>query len=123
MPTPTDISAAAQRLAGIVNHTPVMTSRTLNEICRCEVYLKCENYQRVGAFKFRGAYNAVSQLTDEQKAKGVVTHSSGNHAQGLALAAKLNGVKATIVMPEDSPTCEKGRYGWLWRRNCHLPCR
>ncbi len=107
MPTPTDISAAAQRLAGIVNNTPVMTSRTLNEICGCEVYLKCENYQRVGAFKFRGAYNAVSQLTDEQKAKGVVTHSSGNHAQGLALAAKLNGVKATIVMPEDSPPVKK----------------
>ena len=103
MPNPTDISAAAKRLAGIVNRTPVMTSRTLNAICGCEVYLKCENYQRVGAFKFRGAYNAVSQLTDAQKAKGVVTHSSGNHAQGLALAAKLNGVKATIVMPDDSP--------------------
>lgn len=104
---PTDISAAAARLAGIVNQTPVMTSRTLNEICGCDVYLKCENFQRVGAFKFRGAYNAVSQLTEAQKAKGVVTHSSGNHAQGLALAARLNGVKATIVMPEDSPPVKK----------------
>jgi threonine dehydratase/phosphoglycerate dehydrogenase-like enzyme len=104
---PTDIAAAAKRLTGIVNHTPVMTSRTLNEICGCKVYLKCENFQRVGAFKFRGAYNAVSQLTEEQKANGVVTHSSGNHAQGLALAAKLNGVKATIVMPEDSPPVKK----------------
>ncbi|PID84694.1 MAG: hypothetical protein CSB13_11785 [Chloroflexi bacterium] len=107
MLTPQDISTAAKRLAGIANHTPIMTSRTLNEICGCEVYLKCENYQRVGAFKFRGAYNAVSQLTDEQKAKGVVTHSSGNHAQGLALAAKLLGVKATLVMPEDSPPIKK----------------
>lgn len=107
MLTPTDISAAAKQVAGIVNHTPVMTSRTLNEICGCEVYLKCENFQRVGAFKFRGAYNAVAQLTEAQKANGVITHSSGNHAQGLALAAKLNGVKATIVMPEDSPPVKK----------------
>jgi threonine dehydratase len=94
-------------LSGIANKTPVLTSRTLNELCGCEVYLKCENFQRVGAFKFRGAYNAVSQLTDAEKARGVITHSSGNHAQGLALAAKLNGVKAVIVMPDDSPPVKK----------------
>ena len=104
---PTAIPAAAKRLAGIVNHTPIMSSRTLNEICGCDVYLKCENFQRVGAFKFRGAYNAVAQLTAVQKANGVITHSSGNHAQGLALAAKLNGVKATIVMPENAPPVKK----------------
>ncbi len=104
---PTAVSAAAENIKGIANRTPVMTSRTLNEITGREIYLKCENYQRVGAFKFRGAYNAVSQLSAEQKAVGVVTHSSGNHAQGLALAAKLQGVKATIVMPDDAPPVKK----------------
>lgn len=107
MLTPTAVSQAAQNLKGIVKHTPVMTSRTLNEITGRQIYLKCENYQRVGAFKFRGAYNAVSQLGDAQKAAGVVTHSSGNHAQGLALAAKLQGIKATIVMPDDAPPVKK----------------
>ena len=107
MLTPTAVSEAAKNIAGIANRTPVMTSRTLNEITGREIYLKCENYQRVGAFKFRGAYNAVSQLSDEQKAVGVVTHSSGNHAQGLALAAKLQGVKATIVMPDNAPPVKK----------------
>lgn len=107
MLTPTAVSQAAQNLKGIANHTPVMTSRTLNEITGRQIYLKCENYQRVGAFKFRGAYNAVSQLSDAQKAAGVVTHSSGNHAQGLALAAKLQGIKATIVMPDDAPPVKK----------------
>lgn len=107
MLTPTAVSQAAQNLKGIVKHTPVMTSRTLNEITGRQIYLKCENYQRVGAFKFRGAYNAVSQLNDAQKAAGVVTHSSGNHAQGLALAAKLQGIKATIVMPDDAPPVKK----------------
>ncbi|MBK8985084.1 MAG: pyridoxal-phosphate dependent enzyme [Chloroflexi bacterium] len=102
-----DVSAAAARLAGIVKQTPVMTSRTLNERTGCEIYLKCENFQRVGAFKFRGAYNAVSQLSDAEKAAGVITHSSGNHAQGLALAAKLLGVKAVIVMPDNAPAIKK----------------
>ncbi|MCB9445662.1 MAG: pyridoxal-phosphate dependent enzyme [Ardenticatenaceae bacterium] len=104
---PSKISEAAQRLAGIVNHTPVITSRTINDRVGGQVFLKCENFQRVGAFKFRGAYNAVSQLTQEQKDAGVITHSSGNHAQGLALAAKLLGVKATIVMPEDAPAIKR----------------
>ena len=107
MLTPTAVSQAAQNIKGIANHTPVMTSRTLNQITGRQIYLKCENYQRVGAFKFRGAYNAVSQLSEAQKAAGVVTHSSGNHAQGLALAAKLLGVKATIVMPDNAPPVKK----------------
>jgi len=102
-----DVAAAAKRLAGIAKKTPVMTSRTLNERTGCEVYLKCENFQRVGAFKFRGAYNAVSQLSAAEKAAGVITHSSGNHAQGLALAAKLLGVKAVIVMPDNAPAIKK----------------
>ena len=102
-----DVAEAAQRLKGIVNQTPVFTSRTLNERVGCQVFLKCENYQRVGAFKFRGAYHAISQLSDEQKAAGVITHSSGNHAQGVALAARLLGVKAVIVMPEDAPAIKR----------------
>ncbi|MCB9004150.1 MAG: pyridoxal-phosphate dependent enzyme [Ardenticatenaceae bacterium] len=100
---PTAVSQAMQRLTGIVNRTPVLTSRTLNGRTACQVFMKCENFQRVGAFKFRGAYNAISQLSEAQKAAGVITHSSGNHAQGLALAAQLLGVKATVVMPEDAP--------------------
>ena len=107
IPQPTAVIEAATRLQGIVNQTPIHTSRTLNHITNQKVYLKCENFQRVGAFKFRGAYNAVSQLSDAQKNAGVVTHSSGNHAQGLALAAKLLGVKATIVMPDDAPAIKK----------------
>ncbi len=106
-PDPTAVLAAANRIQGIANHTPIHTSRTLNQQTGQQIYLKCENFQRVGAFKFRGAYNAVSQLSAEQKAAGVVTHSSGNHAQGLALAAKLLGVKATIVMPEDAPAIKR----------------
>jgi threonine dehydratase len=107
IPTPEDVAAAAERLDGVANRTPVMTSRTLNEIAGCEVFLKCENLQRVGAFKFRGAYNAISQLTPEQKAAGVITHSSGNHAQGVALAAQLLDVPAVIVMPEDAPPIKR----------------
>ncbi|MCA9978094.1 MAG: pyridoxal-phosphate dependent enzyme, partial [Anaerolineales bacterium] len=75
--TPSVIADAAKRLTGVVNRTPVLTSRTLNTMTGCEVFLKCENFQRVGAFKFRGAYNAISQLTPAQKAAGVITHSSG----------------------------------------------
>ena len=105
--SPSIVAEAAQRLAGIVNETPVFTSRTLNERVGCQVFLKCENFQRVGAFKFRGAYNAISQLDEAQKAAGVITHSSGNHAQGVALAARLLGVKAVIVMPEDAPPVKR----------------
>ncbi len=104
---PTAVAQAAQRLNGIVNRTPVMTSRTLNQLTGREIFFKCENFQRVGAFKFRGAYNAVSQLSDAEKMAGVITHSSGNHAQGLALAAQLHGVQATIVMYEEAPAIKR----------------
>ncbi|WP_420644127.1 pyridoxal-phosphate dependent enzyme [Candidatus Leptofilum sp.] len=107
IPQPTAVLEAANRIAGIANQTPVHTSRTLNQQTGHQIFLKCENFQRVGAFKFRGAYNAVSQLSKAQKEAGVVTHSSGNHAQGLALAAKLLGVKATIVMPDNAPAIKK----------------
>lgn len=101
------VPEAMARLRGIANHTPVMSSRTLNAMTGANIFFKCENFQRVGAFKFRGAYNAICQLTAAQKAAGVVTHSSGNHAQGVALAAKLLGVKATIVMPHDAPAVKR----------------
>lgn len=98
-----DIQAAAARLSGIAHRTPVLRSRTLNERVAADVSLKCENFQRMGAFKFRGAYNAISLLSEEQKARGVLTHSSGNHAQAIALAGRLLGVKTIIVMPRDAP--------------------
>ncbi len=104
---PADVLEAASRLEGVVNRTPVLTSRTLNGRAGCQVFLKCENFQRVGAFKFRGAYNAISRLSSAQKAAGVITHSSGNHAQGVALASQLLGVKAVIVMPEDAPQAKR----------------
>ncbi len=107
VPTPDAVAGAVGRLAGVVNRTPVVTSRTLNAQCGRQVFLKCENFQRVGAFKFRGAYNAISQLTPQQRVRGVVTHSSGNHAQGVALAAKLWGVPAFIVMPDDAPAVKR----------------
>jgi threonine dehydratase len=84
-----------------------MTSRTLDAQTGRQIFLKCENYQRVGAFKFRGAYNAISQLSPEQRSAGVITHSSGNHAQGVALAAKLLGVEAVVVMPHDAPKSKR----------------
>jgi threonine dehydratase len=99
-----EVEAAYERIKDIVNSTPVMTSSTLNEITDSECFLKCENFQKTGSFKFRGAFNALSQLSLEQKKKGVITHSSGNHAQALALAAKLLGIKAVIVMPKNAPS-------------------
>lgn len=98
-----DVESAYERIKSVVNKTPVMTSRTLNDRLKAEVFFKCENYQRIGAFKFRGAYNALSRLSEEQSDRGVIAHSSGNHAQALALAAKLSGIKAVIVMPKSSP--------------------
>lgn len=98
-----DILKAYHRIKYAINDTPVMTSRTLNNELEAQVMLKCENFQRIGAFKFRGAYNAISQLTDLQKTQGVITHSSGNHAQAVALASKLLNIPATIVMPKNSP--------------------
>lgn len=98
-----DVRAAAGRLQGAAHRTPVLRSRTLDRLVGAEVHLKCENFQRVGAFKFRGAYNALAQLPPEQLANGVAAYSSGNHAQAVALAARELGSKAVIVMPEDSP--------------------
>lgn len=98
-----DVRDAARQLAGVAHRTPVLRSRTLDALVGAEVHLKCENFQRVGAFKFRGAYNAVSRLSPEQLARGVAAYSSGNHAQAVALAARELGSHAVIVMPEDSP--------------------
>lgn len=98
-----DVRAASERLKGVAHRTPVLKSRTLDEQCGARVYLKCENLQRMGAFKFRGAYNRLVQLDEAQKRGGVVAFSSGNHAQGVALAAKLLGIPSAIIMPEDAP--------------------
>lgn len=98
-----DVRAAASRLEGVANRTPVLTSRTLDARTGASVFLKAECYQRAGAFKFRGAYNRISTLTDEQLERGVAAFSSGNHAQAVALAASLVGTTSTIVMPEDTP--------------------
>ncbi|MHA1270891.1 MAG: threonine ammonia-lyase [Candidatus Helarchaeota archaeon] len=98
-----DIQSAYERIKNIVNKTPVMTSRTLDKLLNATIYLKCENFQRIGAFKFRGAYNAISQLGQEEKSRGVITHSSGNHAQAVALSSKILNIKAVIVMPRSSP--------------------
>lgn len=98
-----DIRAARTRLDGVVHRTPVMTSRTVDEQVEAEVFFKCENFQRIGAFKFRGAYNALSLLPTEQQKRGVLTYSSGNHAQAVALAGRLLDISATIIMPEDAP--------------------
>src|ERR1700712_3211116 len=95
--------AARERLRGQAHVTPIMTSHTLNKLVGAEVFLKCENFQRIGAFKFRGAYNAISQLSEEEKAKGVVTFSSGNHGQAVALVSRMLGIKATVVMPSNAP--------------------
>ena len=98
-----DVRAAAARIEGIAHRTPVLTSRTLDAQTGARVFLKAENLQRAGAFKFRGACNAVASLSDDERARGVATVSSGNHAQALALAARLHGVAATILMPDDAP--------------------
>ncbi|MHA2006108.1 MAG: threonine ammonia-lyase [Promethearchaeota archaeon] len=97
------ITEAYKRISGTVNKTPVMSSRTLNSMLKAKIKFKCENFQRVGAFKFRGAYNALSLLTREEKNRGVITHSSGNHAQAVALAASILEIHATIVMPKGAP--------------------
>ncbi len=99
----TDIQAASRRLKGVAHRTPILTSSTLNRMLGCEVFMKAENFQRMGAFKFRGGYNAISSLTGAERARGVLAFSSGNHAQAVALAAKLHGVKAAILMPADAP--------------------
>jgi threonine ammonia-lyase medium form len=98
-----DVAAAHERIKPFAKRTPVLTSATIDALTGAKVHFKCENFQRMGAFKFRGAYNALAQLSDEQKRKGVVAFSSGNHAQAVALAGKLLGIRATIVMPTDAP--------------------
>jgi threo-3-hydroxy-L-aspartate ammonia-lyase len=103
LPTYPDVLDAAERIRGVAHKTPVMTSRKANLMTGAELYFKCENFQRMGAFKFRGAYNSIAQFTEDQRKHGVITFSSGNHAQAIALSAKLLGVRATIVMPNDAP--------------------
>ncbi|MEH2200566.1 threo-3-hydroxy-L-aspartate ammonia-lyase [Nostoc sp.] len=101
--TITDVQAAQERILGIAHRTPVLTSRIVNDRTNSQVFFKCENFQRTGAFKFRGAYNALTQLSVAQKRTGVITYSSGNHAQAIALAGKLLNIPTTIVMPDDAP--------------------
>ncbi|WP_373413770.1 threo-3-hydroxy-L-aspartate ammonia-lyase [Ensifer aridi] len=102
-PTFEDVRAARMRISGIAHRTPVLTSRTANEIAKAALFFKAENMQRAGAFKFRGAYNATAALDAASRKNGVIAFSSGNHAQALAYAARLHGVSATIVMPRDAP--------------------
>ena len=98
-----DIARAHERIKAQARRTPVLTSRTVDELTGASVFFKCENFQRMGAFKFRGAFNALSQLGEEQKKNGVVAFSSGNHAQAVALSGRLLGIKTVIVMPQDAP--------------------
>ena len=106
-PTLTDIRAAAERIRPFAHRTPVFTCATIDEVVSARVFLKCENLQKVGAFKFRGACNAVFSLSDAEASRGVCTHSSGNHAQALALAARMRAIPAYIVMPENAPGVKK----------------
>ena len=106
LPTFDDVQAAAKRLAGVAHRTPVLHSITLNRQVGAEVFIKCENFQRMGAFKFRGGYNALAQLSSAQRRAGVVAYSSGNHAQAVALAAQILGIPATIVMPHDASSAK-----------------
>jgi threonine dehydratase len=107
IPELADIEAAYSKIRPFIHNTPVMKSKQLNELFNCELFFKCENFQKVGAFKFRGATNAVLSLSSEERTKGVVTHSSGNHAAALALAARMSGITAKIVMPENAPVVKK----------------
>ncbi|KVL27323.1 threo-3-hydroxy-L-aspartate ammonia-lyase [Burkholderia sp. MSMB1835] len=106
LPTYDDVAAAAARLEGHAHRTPVMTSRTVDDALGAQVFFKCENLQRMGAFKFRGAFNALSRFDAEQRRHGVVAFSSGNHAQAIALSARILGIPATIVMPQDAPAAK-----------------
>jgi threonine dehydratase len=106
-PTIEDVREAAERIQPFVHRTPILTCSTLNEMCDAEIFFKCENFQKVGAFKIRGATNAVFSLGQEEASKGVATHSSGNHAAALALAARWRGSKAYVVMPENAPQVKR----------------
>lgn len=107
LPTYDDVARAAKVLEGVAHRTPVFTSSMLNDSLGAQVFFKCENFQRVGAFKFRGGYNAIAALSAQQRKAGVVAFSSGNHAQAVALAARMQGTKAVIVMPHDAPAAKK----------------
>jgi len=107
LPTFSDIEKAHDRIRPFIHRTPVLTSQSINQIVGAELFFKCENLQKVGAFKFRGACNSVLALSDEEAKKGVCTHSSGNHAAALALAARMRGIPAYIVMPENAPEIKK----------------
>lgn len=102
-PSKEDIIASEERIKDYIHHTPVLSSENINELCGCELYFKCENFQKAGAFKSRGACNTLMQLSDEEKQNGVITHSSGNHAGALSKVAQYYGVKAYIVMPSTAP--------------------
>ncbi|MDY7021837.1 MAG: threo-3-hydroxy-L-aspartate ammonia-lyase [Cyanobacteriota bacterium] len=102
-----NIEKATQRLQGNAYRTPVVTSRTVNQLTQAEVFFKCENFQRTGSFKFRGAFNALSQLSDAQKSQGVLTFSSGNHAQAIARSGEILGIPTTIIMPSDAPAVKQ----------------
>ncbi|EEE09398.1 threo-3-hydroxy-L-aspartate ammonia-lyase [Burkholderia multivorans] len=106
LPSFDDVAAAAARIVGHAHRTPVMTSRTVDDALGAQVFFKCENLQRMGAFKFRGAFNALSRFDAEQRRRGVVAFSSGNHAQAIALSARMLGIPATIVMPQDAPAAK-----------------
>ena len=106
LPTYEDVVQAAERILGAAHRTPVLTSRTINEEFGAEVFFKCENMQRMGAFKFRGGYNALSKFSPEQRRTGVVAFSSGNHAQAIALSARILDMPATIIMPQDAPAAK-----------------
>ncbi len=121
MIAPGTVAEAAARLEGVVHATPIHHARLLDEACGCIVHLKAECFQRGGAFKFRGAYHCVSLLSDAERARGVITHSSGNHAQGLALAARAFGIPAVVVMPEDAPAAKRAATEAYGARI--VPCR
>ena len=118
VPTYADIVSAARQIAGIAHRTPVATSHTVNARTGAEVFFKCENLQRAGAFKFRGAYNALSRLSADERRRGVVTFSSGNHAQAIALAGQLLDIPRVIVMPADAPGSSGRRHWGTAARSC-----
>jgi threonine dehydratase len=101
------VLAAKERLKGYANVTPIMASETLNRMVGAEIYFKCENFQKIGAFKFRGAFNSISQLSEQEKARGIITYSSGNHAQAVALVGQMLNIQTTIVMPDDAPVIKR----------------
>jgi len=114
LPTYDDVVSAAELIEGHAHRTPVFTSSTIDRETGARFFFKCENFQRIGAFKFRGAYNALSRFSGEQKKRGVLAFSSGNHAQAIALSAKLLGIAARRAR------CKTGRNAWLWCKGCDL---